>query len=357
MTDEELDLLASSYLDGQATPQEMAMVERDHELRRRVEELRAVKALLQSPASAPRALKEQQLSAALSAFGGTDRRSSVTAVDPQTPEPAASDDREPGADNSPVVDLNAPSPDGSTGEDPVIDLGAKRRERDANRLRWLSAAAAVAVFSFGAVFLAGQMNSADDSFEAATDAFDEAGEASDAADTATADDGTADDENAVALSEPAAAAEAGEETQAFQLESEELADDAEEDLADGDFAADEAAEGESTEDAADADAIESPIIVEGLPQSGFFPDEPVVTYREVPISDDMVNDLSLRWRQPEASNCAGSVDVPAGAELIAYLPIEVPGDDGDMQLVEALYLIAGRESQVLLVDAATCAAL
>ena len=219
-------------------------------------------------------------------------------------------------------------------------------------MRWLSAAAAVAVFSFGAVFLASQMNSADDTFEAATDAFD------DADDSAEAD--TAADDGAVALAEPAAAADATEDAAGAaavaELESEEVADDAEEDLATGDFAADEAAEEESAEEDADAGAVESPIIVEGLPESGFFPDEPVVTYSEVPAGDEMVNDLSLRWRTTDASNCAGSAELPVDAELIAYLPIEVPGDDG-MRLVEALYLTVGRESQVLLVDAATCAGL
>jgi hypothetical protein len=68
MTDDELDLLASAYLDGEATPDEVALVERDPDLQARVAELRAVDLSGGVTPSVPNALKEAHLAAALQAF-------------------------------------------------------------------------------------------------------------------------------------------------------------------------------------------------------------------------------------------------------------------------------------------------
>ena len=113
MTDDELDLLASSYLDGEATPQEMALVERDPELRRRVDEMRAVRQMMQAPTPVPGAVKEQHLATALAAFSGADRRSAVTEIGTR---PAGVDDQSTGNGDSPVIQLDDPAGDDRTQE-------------------------------------------------------------------------------------------------------------------------------------------------------------------------------------------------------------------------------------------------
>jgi|GEM_PF-926036 len=62
------DELVSAYLDGEAAPDEVAMVEASPELMTRVEELRAVSTQLSAPIAPPPAQKEAHLAAALSAF-------------------------------------------------------------------------------------------------------------------------------------------------------------------------------------------------------------------------------------------------------------------------------------------------
>ncbi len=53
MTDDELDLLASSFLDGEATPDEVALIEGDPALLARVEELRLAQAAVRTPVPPP----------------------------------------------------------------------------------------------------------------------------------------------------------------------------------------------------------------------------------------------------------------------------------------------------------------
>ena len=338
MTNEELDLLASTYVDGQATPEEMALVERDPELGRRVEELRAMANLLQVQPT-PSANKEAHLAAALAAFGSSERRMVV--------QPIGGDDQ-----GAPTVDGRPPMEhepvDQTAAADGVIDLTSRRQERNASRMRWLSAAAAVMVLSFGAVFLAGQMNSADDSFEAAVDAANESDDAAD--DSAAAFDEAVEGDFDDAMADDAAESTAADsaQVQAAPLAETDAAEDAEEDLATG--ADSDAAE----EEAADEAEPIGPPTIEDLPASGFFPDEPVVFYANVPSSDDMINDLSLRWRDPNGSSCSQTVELPDNAEVIAYLPVEVTNPDASTEVVEALYLVEGADTRIVLAAQEDC---
>lgn len=67
MTDD-LELLASAYLDDSATPDERARVEADEELLAEVERLRVVRALLADGEPAPISTRERHLAAALDAW-------------------------------------------------------------------------------------------------------------------------------------------------------------------------------------------------------------------------------------------------------------------------------------------------
>lgn len=338
MTDDELDLLASSFLDGEATPDEVAVIERDPALLARVEELRVAQSAVRGPVPPPSMrLKEDQLAAALAAFDASDRRTTVMAADEPTTVSIDEDD-----------DATA-----------VVDLRARRDQRDqrqaeaAGRMRWLSAVAGVLVFAAGAVFLVSQVDGGDDSefagdVPAADTAATESAEAQlapaddAAADSAEAEMATADDADESAIASEAMEADAEED---FALEeSEEAADDEE---------ADSAAAGSS----ADADDASEPTIRE-FAEEGFFGDEPVATYGTIPTSDELLADLNLPWRNPESAMCAEQADLPDGAVIIGHLPIEIPADDDETgsvtRVVEALYLTVDRESQVILVEPDTC---
>lgn len=66
MTPEELDELASAYLDGEATAEEAALVESDPRLQELVEELRAVRDLVAAPVEAPSdEVRDQMIARAL----------------------------------------------------------------------------------------------------------------------------------------------------------------------------------------------------------------------------------------------------------------------------------------------------
>ena len=362
MTNEELDILASSYLDGEATPDEVAMVEGDPTLLARVRELQSVQAALRKPLSPARSVKEQQLAAALALFEGDDRRDSLPHLRPTT----ARSDSEPSVDinlagdgSDPTVPL-VPVGVGEAGDradgDGVIDLTTHRAERRPdNRMRWLSAAAAILVFGFGAVFLANQMNSAGRAEEVAVAADDSAGESDTGDDAAEALNRAAEGE-ATSLSADtteAAGDEAAAES-AAALESQTMDADAEA-AADADEAVEEEAAADEAVGNGESEPFVPPIIREDLPESGFFPDEPVVTYSTVPSGEEIVNDLNLRWRNAELARCFTGAPLPEGAEIIGYLPIEVTSPDGTTADVEALYLVIERDVTVILVDPETCA--
>ncbi|MDH3300730.1 MAG: hypothetical protein OES24_09515 [Acidimicrobiia bacterium] len=340
MTDQELDLLASSFLDGEATPDEVAMIERDPALLARVEELRVAQSAMRAPVPRPSMqVKEDQLAAALAAFDAADQRTTVMAVDGAAETTAE-------ATSEATSDAAAEPTEGAG---PVIDLRAHRIRREqreaeaAGRMRWLSAAAGVLVFAAGAVFLISQTNNGGDDGEFAGDvpAAETAATESAEAQMAPAGDGGADVSADSELSTDAA------------IDSEAMDADAEED-----FAVEEAEAAAADEAVSAADAGSEPAIRE-FAEEGFFGDEPVATYQAVPTSDELLADLDLPWRTPESAMCAGRAELPDNAEIIGYLPIEIPaagdGTDSATRVVEALYLTVGGESQVVLVDTDTCA--
>ena len=76
MTPQGMDELASAYLDGEATPQETALVESDPRLQALVEELRAIRELVATPVEPPSdEVRDQMIAQAL------DRRAPVVSLD------------------------------------------------------------------------------------------------------------------------------------------------------------------------------------------------------------------------------------------------------------------------------------
>ena len=136
---DEADLLASLYLDGEATSAERAQVEADPALLRLVEEFRATASQL-GDVSAPAGLATAQISAALDVFDAQTLETASAPVAAATPPPAAN----------------------------VASLADRRAKRSAGMPSWLGAAAVTALVVGGLGFAATRGSNTDD--EAATDA-------------------------------------------------------------------------------------------------------------------------------------------------------------------------------------------
>jgi hypothetical protein len=186
------DLLASLYLDGEASPEEAAVVEATPDLMARVEAFRAVAGRLSEPVRPPATLQRAHIAAALDAF-------ETTASAPAIPQETA-----------PVV----------------VDLAERRARRGLPS--WLGAAAATIVVVGGIGFGLSALNSSGSSDEATDAASSREGATANsettaaeseelfAADSAMEDgDGTADD---------SAAADSAEEESVMAEEAEPAAD-------------------------------------------------------------------------------------------------------------------------------------
>ncbi len=128
--DTDADLLASLYVDGEATPTERARVEADPDIMARVEQMRAVAETLAAPITPPPAqIQQAHLSAALATFD----------------ELGATGSQERSASSAVTEDVAAPSAAAATG---VRSLSEARERRNRQLPSWLGAAA-VAVLIVG----------------------------------------------------------------------------------------------------------------------------------------------------------------------------------------------------------------
>ncbi len=289
MTDDELDLLASAYLDGEATPEEVALVERDPALQARVAELRSISERLRAPVPPPsEQLKERQLAAAMAGLGSLDA------------EPAAT---------GPAHQQLAGAERGQ-----VVDLREARRAR--SMPRWLPAAAVFLLLGGGVVWLAQSVGESDD------------------ADTAS---GVIErDESADVESETVAADAAAEATEEDMLAAEEGAATERQLAGDGEDAADEAA--------TSAPAAEESMADDAA--GGFAPLEPVAVFDEVPDPADVLDELPAPFEELERSSCSLDLELEPGSEPLGFLPIEIGDEPAE------IYVVVdgdGRES-VLIVD-------
>lgn len=308
MTDDELDLLASAYVDGEATPEEVAMVERDPELQARVEAFRAV--VVDEPISPPAGLLDSQVAVAMAEFdvlaaaASSDLGGSDAALDGDGQETAA-----------PVVDLRAESIRRSGRE---YDRATAGRVRPATRPRrtmpsWLPAAAGFVIIGGGLIWAIGQAGGGGDddaeASETAVAAFD-------------GDEGT----DAAAETEAMEEADAGEAQMA--------ADDAMED--DSDDGMDEsAADGESRSDAAGAaptrgDSDESAEESEDA-EADFAVPEPLLFFDTIPDPDtiEVLPDAELDL---ERSLCGAEIVTATLGDPVGFIPVEVESQPAELFL-------------------------
>ncbi len=299
MTDEELDLLASAYMDGEATPEEVALVERDPELQARVEAFRAVR--VDETVTPPPGLIDRHLATAMAEFEGI----------ASGPADGA---------GAPVVDLRAEAArrdgqraDGSDGSDGRAD---RRRNRPRRTMpSWLPAAAGFVIIGGGLIWAIGQTGGSGD--DAASEA--------DTAALATED----------AATEEAAEADAGGADEAADFDT--LTDEGEESEAMEESAADGAArssaaeaeapapaDGDDAADTADDEAAEDA-------EAGLVEPEPLLFFDEVP-DPDTIEDLPEPEPDLERSLCGPEILSPSLGEPLGFIPIEIGGRPAELYL-------------------------
>lgn len=322
MTEDELDLLASAYVDGEATPEEVALVERDPDLLARVEAMRAVGGRLGAVPEPPPALKEQHLAAALSAFDTAFDAAFDTAFDA-------------GFDGEVAATADATA-DADPGDGNVVRFGDRRRADRVTEPRrslptWLPAAAVFVLIAGGLIaFLGSQSDdldvalsgSSDESAEeteaagdadamedAGTEVAAESAEGEQARNTGGADD-TADSAEAMTVVPEDDAA----------MEDDAMEEEAMEDEADGDD--EEAAE--DSDQAVDVTGSREPVFE--------------ITGPPGPLDlTQMLNDLPALFDPAEAT-CADRVDLEAlgfdaDAVQAGWVPVTVQGLPAELHLV------------------------
>lgn len=283
------DLLASLYLDGEATAEERALVEGRPELMARVREFEQVAAEL-SDVSPPPDLARVQISAALDLF---DQQQATTSGSLDRVQPAAA----------------------STGEATVSSL-ASRRERKAARgiPTWLSAAAALALVVGGIGFVASRSG----------DSTDEATGAMDAAETISSSGA----DRATEATEESADGAAESMMQAEVAEDEAMEDDAmEEDAMASDAMEDEAMEDSDTEDrdaeaddAGDSEATEAEEAGDASPPAEPSP-VPLADF-DATVAADYLPFIDPALQLPiSESPCAGSPLLDDLVEFDFFIPV------------------------------------
>jgi hypothetical protein len=164
MTDD-LTILASTYLDGQATAVERAQVEGDVELLAEVERLRRVRSVLGSPddsSTAPLSTRERHLAAAFDAW---DRLPASELGSDATP--AGADQA--GADQAGADQAGAAGGASITAPIPMREQRSKRRPVGT---RFLTAAAAVVVLAGAGLVVRGALEASDTNESADTASID-----------------------------------------------------------------------------------------------------------------------------------------------------------------------------------------
>ena len=366
MTEEELDLLASAYLDGEATSEEVATVERDPQLLARVEELRGVGRRLGATVDPPASLKQRHLSAALAAFdanpdvdgaAAAEGLVAATTIDGPTADGATADGATADGATADGATADGATADGATADGAtadgaiadgatadgaisagrVVDLRERARRPERARRRsipqWLPAAAAFLLLGGGVIWLAGR--SGGDGFEAADAGSEETAELEAAADGGGDGDATAS--MAAAPTEDQAADEAADDAAATTT------------LADLEMNQDEADSAEAA--AADSETAGAERQT-GPAAGGFFPEEPVLQFSGLPDRDDLLKDLPPPRPDLLQSRCGDVLEAPADWETLGYLPIEVDGGPA-----EVFVAVDGDGEQVFTVVDENCAIL
>lgn len=323
MTDEELDILASAYLDGEAGPDEVALVEADPALQARVEEFRALSTMLSTVTPPAAELRDRHLAAALDTVYAEDTvyvEDADYAEDTAYARPAAAVDEAVAAPASEPVKVAA--------SESVIDLTERRARKQAAMPRWLAPAAGLMLMAGAGWFLINNGGSNDDTSadEAAADMATDSGGAEN--ESMVMDDST--DAGGMTAATEAEGADAMSDT-ADRLDGDEPE---QADPASGDAAA--AADDAATEDAAADESAETSVAPLVSTTTMADAESPATTYRLYDADETltMVNvdlaelaiDATVPWGDPVLANCSGGpVDVVTRGEPTGYLPVEVDG--------------------------------
>ncbi len=321
MTDDELDLLASAYVDGEATPDEVAMVERDPELQARVEIFRSVQIGEEAAAATPPAgLADRHLAAALAEFEAVGRTADGA-------DDGADDPDEIGR-TAPVVDLRDASArradraaDSAATASGAASAGraARSNSRPARTMpSWLPAAAGFVIVGGGFLWAVGQTGGDDDSAdtETASLAVDDSAEETEAGSDAA--EASGDDGDAAAMS--AMSDEAMEESdEGDDAMAEDEAGEA--DRADG--AADSEAAAPADDDSDDGSAEDA--------EAELVEPEPLLFFDEVPDVDAIV-ELPEPETDIERSLCGPEIITTTLGEFVGFIPVLVQEQPAEIYL-------------------------
>ncbi len=153
------DELVSAYLDGEAAPAEITIVESSPELMMRVDELRAISAQLGAAPAAPLAQKETHIAAALDAFDALFATSDTATSDTA---PSDTSDEKPRLAAVPPAAAPVSAPAETTSVRSLDAARERRRPRRFNTGVIAAAAAVMLLFVAAAALSFGRGNSSDD---------------------------------------------------------------------------------------------------------------------------------------------------------------------------------------------------
>jgi len=185
------DELVSAYLDGQAAPHEVVIVESSPELMARVEATRSIADLVSGPAAPPAAQKDAHISAALDAFDALFAQD-VDQV-PLAASPVLTAVPTSAAHHAVEHATTSPAPDTTTTSG-VTSLATAREKRQPRRFNTgIIAAAAAVVLLFVAVAAFG-LGGGEDSFDVASTQSEAANTVADAPEIESSTDGASESE-------------------------------------------------------------------------------------------------------------------------------------------------------------------
>lgn len=302
------DEIVSAYIDGQASPDEIALVESDPALAADARALGAVAdELRQVHPVAPPEVRSTHLRAAMDAFDQLHQGAGgPTVVSEPSPGVGTSPDRDP-----------AVTADGA----PVIDLSARRRPRGLPA--WLGAAAAVVLVAGGASMALRAQSGSDDSSETASVGVE--ADAADAADLAT-EESAEDGEASADLTRAAQAGPAEDEGLEPMTSTTGFSGDEE------GAGSDEATFGRTTQAAAESGG-------------GFLPQERLAEARvsldQLPPPDELVRIAREALLVPDLATCTATAHSTDGGnpgspsdEVVGFRPGDVDGIEIEIILFE-----------------------
>lgn len=304
MTEEELDNLASTYLDGEASAEEVALVEGDPALLTRVEEFRSLALLTAAEVLPDPQLRERQLAAALSAFS--------TSGDGETSSPTESP--------APVIDLTERRKSAPT----VASRQQHNRQQSPDELRkrrtmpaWLAPAAGLLVLLAGGGWLLSNSTSSNDTETAALEITDDTADdaVEEAGETAGSMDESAEDGDDAAL----------RASSAEMVEEESVDYDADDQDAMSEAMEDDAEESDAAAEDTGSQRPLLPAYTEYGPGGVFDPTGLTST--------DLVDDESIPWGDPAQARCQVTAD-DLGYILLGYLPVDVDQRPSELLLFD-----------------------